>query len=163
ITLQTVRMLHEMGYRVSLGVSNISFGLPQRDKINAAFFTAALEAGLDCAIMNPFSVPMMDAYHAYRVLHGYDIACADYIAYAQTAPTLPTASVTTSPTSPPPVTGTTPTNDGTQSLHQCIVKGLKAAAGAAAEKLVQTMAPTEVIDREMIPALNEVGVAFEEK
>ena len=40
ITLQTVRMLHEMGYRVSLGVSNISFGLPQRDKINAAFFTA---------------------------------------------------------------------------------------------------------------------------
>lgn len=163
ITLQTVRMLHEMGYRVSLGVSNISFGLPQRDKINAAFFTAALEAGLDCAIMNPFSVPMMDAYHAYRVLHGYDIACADYIAYAQTAPTLSTASVTTLPTSPPPVTGATKTNDGTQSLHQCIVKGLKAAAGAAAEKLVQTMAPTEVIDREMIPALNEVGVAFEKK
>ena len=107
--------------------------------------------------MNPFSVPMMDAYHAYRVLHGYDIACADYIAYAQTAPTLSTASVTTSPTSPPPVTGATKTNDGTQSLHQCIVKGLKAAAGAAAEKLVQTMAPTEVIDREMIPALTRWG------
>ena len=75
---------HELGVHTSLGVSNISFGLPQRDIVNASFFAMALENGLSAAIMNPFSAEMMKTYHAYRVLRGLDDNCADYIAFADT-------------------------------------------------------------------------------
>ena len=65
-----------------LGVSNISFGLPRRDIINSTFFVMAMEKGLDCAIMNPFSEGMMNAYYAYNALHNLDTACTEYIGYA---------------------------------------------------------------------------------
>ena len=109
ITLESIRLIKDMGLRTSLGVSNISFGLPQRDKINSAFFACALENGLDCAIMNPFSQPMTDTYYAYRVLHGLDNNCIDYITYADTQDIAQEA---------------TPKSDSL-TLHGSIVKGMK--------------------------------------
>lgn len=145
ITLRAIEMLRERGILVSLGVSNISFGLPEREKINSAFFTSALERGLNAAIMNPYSEGMMDSYHAYRTLHGLDAACADYIAYARREPSdekkQSAAEVT---------------------LHTAIVKGMVKEARALCEKLLLAEAPTEVIDYHIIPALSEIGKAFEE-
>jgi 5-methyltetrahydrofolate--homocysteine methyltransferase len=148
VTLEAVRLIREAGFRTVLGVSNISFGLPSREKINAAFFTQALTNGLSCAIMNPFATAMMDAYYAFRVLRGLDPACTDYIAYADRQ----------SPTS-----AAAPVAETTDRLRFCVLKGMANEAVAAAAALLATEAPLSLIDNQIVPALNEIGQAFEEK
>lgn len=80
-TLEALALIRsELGCHTSLGVSNISFGLPQREKVNAAFFLMALERGLSAAILNPNSAAMMDAFRAFCALNGQDANCQAYIA-----------------------------------------------------------------------------------
>ncbi len=147
ITLKTIKLLKNTGIKTSLGVSNISFGLPRRELINSAFFTAALTSGLDCAIMNPFSADMMNCYFAYRALAGIDPACADYIAYASGTPSQEAANPKTDPAD----------------LKTAVIKGVKETAVKAAEILSETAKPLEIIDKYVIPALDEIGTAFENK
>ena len=86
-TLKALRIIkNELGCHTSLGVSNVSFGLPKRDAINAAFYTCALENGLSAAIMNPYAQDMMKAYYAFRALHQMDENCSDYIAFVSALP-----------------------------------------------------------------------------
>ncbi len=144
ITLGAVKRMTELGFRTVLGVSNISFGLPEREKINTAFFALALENGLSAAIMNPFSQSMLDVYHSFRVLHGLDEGCLGYIAYADKAKEAAEEK---------------PTSDLT--LKYCIVKGMAKEASSLASRVVSE--PLGVINSEIIPALNEVGLAFEQK
>ncbi|MDR1928226.1 MAG: homocysteine S-methyltransferase family protein [Oscillospiraceae bacterium] len=94
VTLETLRQIKARfgGYTI-LGVSNISFGLPHRALVNAAFFTLALQAGLDAAIMNPKSEAMMSAYRSYMLLSQRDPSCADYLAHAAALPKPQTAPV----------------------------------------------------------------------
>ena len=88
-TLETVKQLTEGNWRTVLGVSNISFGLPQREIINGAFYTMALQNGLSAAIINPNSQVMMKAFDSYRALAAFDSQCADYIGmYAGTGETV---------------------------------------------------------------------------
>lgn len=147
VTLEAVRMLRERGIKTSLGVSNISFGLPEREKINACFYGCALENGLDCAIMNPRSKAMTDVYYAFKALHGMDSACADYISYAQRD-----ASVQNDTPAP-----------AQKTLSSAIVKGLKDDAAALADELLKNTPPLDVINLHIIPALNEIGSQFEQK
>ncbi|MBQ2284333.1 MAG: homocysteine S-methyltransferase family protein [Clostridia bacterium] len=145
VTLKAVKMLKDMGIKTSLGVSNISFGLPKRDIINSTFFANAMENGLDCAIMNPFSEGMMNAYYAYNALHNLDTACTEYIGYADSIEEVKTVA----------------TSD--VSLKGSIVKGMSDMASKEAQKLLETEKPLDVINSHIIPALNEIGKAFEEK
>ena len=145
VTLQAVKMLKEMGIKSSLGVSNISFGLPKREIINSTFFANAMENGLNCAIMNPFSEGMMNAYYAFNALHNFDTACSEYIAYADSIEEVKAVSTT----------------DIT--LKGSIVKGMSDMASKEAQKLLETEKPLDVINHHIIPALNEIGKAFEEK
>ena len=76
VTLDALsRIRSELGVYTSLGVSNVSFGLPQRENVTSAFFLMALQAGLNTAIMNPISEPMMRAYRSFCALSGYDENC----------------------------------------------------------------------------------------
>ena len=86
--LKALRLVKEkLGVKTILGVSNISFGLPRRDLINAAFYTMALEAGLDCGIINPNAEGMMNGYYAYLALAGLDENCSQFIdRYKDTRP-----------------------------------------------------------------------------
>ncbi|MBQ7096806.1 MAG: homocysteine S-methyltransferase family protein [Clostridia bacterium] len=149
VTMESIRLIKDMGLCTSLGVSNISFGLPNREKINSAFFAQSLECGLDCAIMNPFSVGMMDVYYSHKVLHNMDTACAEYIEYANSAENVQAVVMKKS--------------DDESDLHRAIVKGIKEQAVTAARLLLETENPLDVINEKIIPALNEIGVAFEEK
>ncbi len=161
-TLRAVKMIREeLGCHTSLGVSNVSFGLPMRDLINASFFTLALGAGLSAAIMNPYSAPMMQSYHTFRALHGLDPSCIGYIAYTETLPKsdAPTASasVTAAPAAKVQTSGTT-------ELQNAIVRGLRERAGAlTAELLTQGAESLILVQEEIIPALNIVGEGFEKK
>ncbi len=154
VTLESLRRLREMGCRTSLGISNVSFGLPHRDTVNAVFFAAALEQGLSAAIMNPHSTEMMKVYYAHRLLHGRDENCADYIAFTETLPT---------PVEGKPETAATNLPPAEQGLKSAIRKGLKAEAGQITKELLQTQPPLEIVNREIIPALDDVGKGFEEK
>ena len=144
VTLKALELIRDiLGVPTSLGVSNISFGLPQREHINAAFFTMALQNGLGAAIVNPNSQAMMNAFYAYCALSGADDRCMDFIAKyaAQKIEATPSAMEIT--------------------LHSAIVKGLKESAFTAAEKLLQNTPALEIINTQLIPALDEVGIHFE--
>lgn len=79
-TLETLRRIRdELGCKSVLGVSNISFGLPQREIINASFFTMAMECGLSAAIVNPNSEAMIWAYYSFNALMDMDPQCGEYI------------------------------------------------------------------------------------
>ena len=87
VTLETVRRLKtELGLNSILGISNVSFGLPQRENINAAFFTMAMQNGLSAAIINPLSEPMMKAWRVYCAIAGLDAQCMDYISWCSEHP-----------------------------------------------------------------------------
>ena len=151
VTLGTVRELHAMGCYTSLGVSNVSFGLPARDKINSTYFALALSAGLDMAIMNPHSRPMMDAYHAFCALTGKDAAFKRYIPYAEANADAAgaTAKTQASAESRP---------DG---LRHAITKGIKTDIASLVEAELAKKDALSVINDEVVPALNEVGADFE--
>ncbi len=144
---------HTMGANTSLGVSNVSFGLPNRDFINGTFFAMALEDGLSAAIINPLSQEMIKTYKSFCALRGADKNCLGYIAYAQ--------NVTAQS-----VTANAPAADaeaGGSGLKYYVVKGLKAEAERAARELLESASPLEVINSHIVPALDEVGERFEKK
>ncbi|MGN0532057.1 MAG: homocysteine S-methyltransferase family protein [Eubacterium sp.] len=130
-----------LGVHTVLGVSNISFGLPNREAINTAFYTMAMQRGLSAGIINPKSVGMMNAYYSYCALAGLDDNCGDYIQFAT------------------PVDTTATTGDIT--LIDAIVKGLKEDSSRCAKELLRYNAPLNIINQHIIPALDKVGDGFE--
>lgn len=148
VTLKALELVRdELGLYTSLGVSNISFGLPQRENVNTAFFTMAMQNGLSGAIINPNSKAMMAAYYSYCALTGVDEQCMDYISVYANQQATPTT--------------TAPAAGGTMSLAQSIIKGLKESAHASAAEMVKSQAPLDIINTELIPALDDVGKKFE--
>lgn len=167
--METIKALSlvkkELGVCTVLGVSNISFGLPQRELVNSVFFGAALQAGLDACIINPLSFQMMSVYRSYRVLSGYDTNCLEYIDVYNNmtqSPSMNTA-VTTSPTT---ITSADKshvvhTSDDSENLRTIIISGRRDKSRSAAEKLLETKTPVQIIDEYIVSALDEVGRDFE--
>lgn len=149
------RIKHELGCHTSLGVSNVSFGLPVRDAINAAFFALALEHGLSAAIMNPYSADMMKTYYAYKAIRGLDENCADYIAASAQFAAVAAAPKAAEQKAELPA--------GQSELQYAVIKGLKEQAAAITKTMLNSTAPLEIVNREIIPALNTVGIGFEKK
>ena len=142
ITLECVRKLkYELGVHTVLGVSNVSFGLPNRELLNSSFFTLALNAGLSAGIINPKSEMMMKSYYSYNALMGMDDNFENYISN---------------------VTDTkTEVKNADVDLKTAVIKGLKEQAKAETEKELLTKTPLEIIDGILIPALDKVGNDFE--
>lgn len=157
-TMRAVGLINSvLGCHTSLGVSNVSFGLPGRDMVNGTFFALALGQGLSAAIMNPYSQEMMKTYYTYRALAGIDDNCAGFIEFANTVP--PVVDQAT-----PAKNDAAPSNDEFGSeLQRAIVKGLKEQTAGLTERLIATIAPLQIVQEEIIPALNIVGVGFENK
>ena len=148
ITLETLRRLRdEVGVCTVLGVSNISFGLPSRPIVNSIFYTMAMQNGLSVGIINPGSEDMMKAWYAFHALMALDSNCEKYIArYAQQA-------------------GTTPVQAAggkhTMTLQSAIERGLKEEASSITAELAEQKDALDIINEELIPALNNVGEGFE--
>lgn len=157
-TLKAVRLITaKLGCHTSLGISNISFGLPKRDFINAAFFAMALEAGLSAAIMNPYSSEMMKAYYSYRALWGMDDNFSDYIQFSETV---------TNSKSIQDISSTqniSAENSSSSELQHAIIHGLSDKAAESVTSLLTTVSPLDLVQNEIIPALDEVGKGFEAK
>ena len=146
-TLKALELVRkECGVRTVLGVSNISFGLPSRPVINANFYTMAMQNGLSAGIINPLSEEMMKSYYSYCALMNYDNNCEKYI--AQYADNKAAASAKT------------PSKQ--ISLKQAVENGLKDEAASAAAALAKEKAALDIINEELIPALDVVGKGFEQ-
>ena len=148
-TLKALSLIQsELGVFTSLGVSNVSFGLPQRETITSTFFLMALQRGLSAAILNPKSDAMMRAYRSYCALSNLDNNCMEYIsAYAQ-------------PEQPSPAA---PAHE-IQTLKEAIEKGLKEEAFQGAKRLLKEgSSGLDVINSHIVPALDTVGDQFEKK
>ena len=147
-TLKALNIIkNQLGCHTSLGVSNVSFGLPNRESITAAFFTMALSNGLSAAIMNPNSAEIMNAYYSYNALKGLDANCEAYIAnIGKFVADVPKAEIT-----------------GGSDLQRAIIKGLKEQSGRITAKLLETEDPLDIVSRQIIPALDIVGHGFENK
>ena len=146
-TLKALSLVKEiLGVKTSLGVSNISFGLPNREMINAHFYSLALQNGLNAAILNPNTPAMRDAYFSFRALRGLDLQCTDYIAYCS---------------------GATAEKQSTSSISEidlsaAIQNGLKELAKEKALEMTATFPPLTIINDYLIPALDLVGKGFED-
>lgn len=144
VTLETIAKLKEMGIKTSIGVSNVSFGLPARDKITSTFFALALANGLNAAIMNPFSEDMMNTYRSYRALMGFDDNCQEYINAFESQKTTQSAVAAKEYT-----------------LIDAIVSGLKDEAYKATFALGKELDPLTIINDHIIVALDTVGQKYE--
>lgn len=163
VTLEAIRLIRsELGLHTSLGVSNISFGLPMRDIVTATFYVMALEAGLDCAIMNPLSAEMMKAYRSFCALHGLDEGFTDYIAFASGLGSVQSTPAASGVSAVPSASGDI-NADGESGLRYAIIRGMCDSARDIAESMLDSMPPLEIINSYIIPALNTVGREFEEK
>ena len=162
VTLEALsRIRRELGCHTSLGVSNISFGLPARDALNGTFFAMALTCGLSAAIMNPHSADMMRTYHTYRALRGLDESFGDYLRYAETLPATPAAGQGSAPAGS--ISAKNKPAEGGTPLQKAIIKGLKEQAAALTAELVAAAPGMAVVQGEIIPALDIVGQGFEKK
>ena len=154
------RVRDELGCCTCLGVSNISFGLPARPLLNASFYTMALGAGLSAGIINPLASDMMTAYRAYRALTGKDRTCGEWIDSFKDWAADSRQPLAASRQSP--VAGRQSETDSPDSLSAAIRHGLKAdAAAAARQELARGVVPIDIIDAEIVPALEIVGRGFE--
>ncbi|MBE6636836.1 MAG: homocysteine methyltransferase [Ruminococcaceae bacterium] len=155
-TLRAVRLIREqLGCHTSLGVSNVSFGLPDRDTINSTFFAMALSNGLSAAILNPNSTAMQKVYHAYLALNGLDENCRDYLTFAESLPQ-PAAVIEAKPQAAEAV-------DGDSALKTAVLRGLKERAARLTAERLASVPPLSVVEEEIIPALDTVGVGFENR
>lgn len=144
-TLKALDLIKKnLGVKTTLGVSNISFGLPQRELINHTFFSMALKTGLDFGIINPLAEDMIRAYDAHMVLVGLDENSLNYIAKYSQAKKETQAPIKNQMT-----------------LCESIKKGLKEDSFMIAKYMLSDKQPLDIINEELIPALDEVGLGFE--
>ena len=156
-TLEALRRIKNgLGCHTSLGVSNVSFGLPCRDAVNSVFFAMALENGLSAAIMNPYSADMMKTYYTYNALSGLDENCAAYIGASDSFAAVP------SPGTAVPTAART-AEDFASELQRAVVKGLRERAADITRELLVSIPPLDIVNNEIIPALNIAGTGFENK
>lgn len=151
--LETVK--NTLGCHTSLGVSNVSFGLPNRDAVNGTFFALALGKGLSAAIMNPYSADMMKTYYSFRALCGLDENCAEYIEKVDTFAAVLGTAVKNE-------TEKKATENATE-LQYAVIKGFKEKAAELTKNLLLNAQPLKIVNDEIIPALNIVGKGFERK
>jgi len=145
ITLEAVEYIRrKLGVHTVLGVSNISFGLPERERINAAFFTLAMNRGLSAGIVNPQDSAIMDALHAYRALSGVDANCGEYIKRFSKQ-----------------VHAIAHNTDEQMSLYDAVLNGLRDMAEKAVRAMITDTQPMEIINHHLIPALDKVGKDYE--
>lgn len=145
-TLKAVSMVKErLSVKTILGVSNVSFGLPERKIINRTFLAAALAAGLDLPIINPLDKDMMDTVKASKVLWNMDKGASSYIEWFKNEEK---ENQNIKPTIK-------------DDLFSIIVKGLKNEASAAAAELLEIKKPLNIVNEDIIPALDYMGEKYE--
>ncbi len=150
-TLRALTLVRKtLGVKTVLGVSNISFGLPNRSLVNTTFLALALQSGLNACIINPLSKPMIDTISAYNILYGIDKGCGEYIELQ-------------SEDNFKEDIGIMSVSPKTSSLKDIIVKGVKDGAFEETKRLLEEEKeePMNIINDYIVSALDIVGDGYE--
>ena len=152
-TLDAIKLVKSrLGVKTILGVSNVSFGLPNRPLMNSTFLAAALGAGLDAPILNPMSLEMMRAVDTYKVINCQDLGSVNYIEkYSEN----------NKDSLGEPIINQGNSSTSYEGLEELIIEGRREEAAEKVRLLLTAMDPLELIDECFIPALNKVGDGFE--
>ena len=163
-TLAAVKMLAAMGLYTTLGVSNVSFGMPERERINSAFFRMALADGLSAAIINPYSSAMMEAAKEYKEAKEKE-SLEDFRAINEAAMLVALHDAENISLGGAEALGkkAMPQVGERMSLRYAIIKGLRGEASKIVKEEATTRAPMNIINEEIIPALSIVGEGFDKK
>jgi len=154
-TIKAVKLITEkLGCYTSLGISNVSFGLPSRDLLNSAFFTLALNNGLSAAIMNPYSEAMLGAYYSFLAINGKDENFQNYIDFSNSICNVDKSLLLDNKEN---------FSDVSSMLQDAIIKGLKGLAFEYTKQLISNTDPLSIINDIIVPTLDKVGIGFEEK
>jgi 5-methyltetrahydrofolate--homocysteine methyltransferase len=142
-TIKTIKVVtSKYNVKTTLGISNVSYGLPNRSLLTRTFLTMAMEAGLDSAIMDPLDTSIIETVFAAEVLLGYDIDGERYLES---------------------ITGEVKREKTSYSLNDMIVKGDKEGLKAYTKEQLKVRTPLSIVDEELIPALDLVGKRYEKK
>ena len=165
VTLKALRMVKErLGLSTILGVSNISFGLPDREEINRTFLTMAMEEGLDFPIMNPNSEFMMDAVASFRMLNGADPGCENYISRFRDREKTHTRTSAAAGDSKAAQAGAAqdkmPDKAG-HTIETAVMTGQKSEAAILTKNLLMQKEALDIVNEDLIPALDKVGAEYE--
>lgn len=146
-TLKAIRLVkQELGVKTVLGVSNVSFGLPNRELINSNFLAAAFGAGLDAPIINPMSKPMMDTVHSFRVINNEDKDSKYFIEnYSNIEASKESVDI----------------SNEDRTLKDIIIQGRKEESAPKTIEMLKETTPMEIVNQHFIPALDIVGDRFE--
>ena len=151
-TLKALKFIKDnLKCHTSLGISNVSFGLPNRDAVNSTFFAAALENGLSAAIMNPFSQMMMNTYYSYNAVKGLDNNCSQYIENVSCELTAEKQSIADNKIN----------NNYSSQLQKAIITGFKDQSSKYTTELLKEEKPLDIVEKQIIPALDIVGKGYE--
>ncbi|PWJ96546.1 5-methyltetrahydrofolate--homocysteine methyltransferase [Oceanotoga teriensis] len=142
-TLSTLSYVkNTYNYNTTLGVSNVSFGLPNRKILNRTFLAMALQAGLNLPIINTSSQDMIDTINSYKVLANIDKDCKKYISiYSEQKEE----------------------EIKNETLEYCIENGLKEKTKIITIEKLKNTDPLEIINNILIPTLNKVGDKYEKE
>ncbi len=148
-TLKALTMVKErLGVKTALGVSNVSFGLPNRGILNRTFLSMAMQAGLDAPIMNPNTEEMIQTVFAYKVLANQDVDSEKYIQrYSNQVQSAQSTAA--------------PSGSGEKDLKEIVIKGLKEEAKTKTKELIKSETGLDIVKKYLIPALDIVGQRFE--
>ena len=159
-----------LGVHCTLGVSNISFGLPARKMATVSFLTQAMYCGLDLPIINPNQLEIMDAVAAFRALSCQDPSCSAYIARFANRPKETALVITQKDTitsaaaaGPQPESGTAQASDTESLIRRAVIAGLPDEVRDQTKLLMQQKTAMEIIEQDLIPALDIVGERYEKQ
>lgn len=154
VTLEAIKEISKMGVKTTLGVSNISFGLPHRDYVNSRFFTLALRCGLSSAIMNPHSENMYSACRKNFCGYGNNPTTSEELdSFA--------SSIIEEVMNMEDIENIIPSHTGNLTLKDAVVSGLCEESSLLAKELLKDTDPLEVVNAHIVPALDMVGTGFE--
>ena len=156
-TLQALMAVKRLGVHTILGVSNISFGMPERENITVSFLTQALMAGLDCPIVNPGLPAIRKAIAAFQVLNNRDEGGEKYIRLCAEIPAAPQAARQTA------TPAASPAESGLNALETAMLRGQGGEVARMIGAELETSSEMEIIENRMIPALNRIGDAYEKQ
>ena len=147
-TIRAVSLIKEtLGVNTTLGISNISFGLPAREVLNRTFLAMALTAGLDAPILDPMSDEIMNTVRAYELLWNLDKDGRKYIKkFTDQVPS---------------ITVKNKTKTNSRDLKKAIIDGMKEDAAAATEELLSKINPLKIVNEYLVAALDVVGEKYE--
>ena len=144
-TIKAIRLIKEkLGVKTTIGISNVSFGLPNRELLNSVFLSAALCQGLDLPILDPLSPKIQDTINSFNVLWNYDKQSTKYINTYSSS-----------------VHKSTVKESSSMDITNIIISGMKDLAAFKTQELLMEMDSMEIINKFLIPALDDVGKKYE--